>query len=92
MKNKDKLLKILDKLIESLERRDKFLASCPEGLELDALETLKSEGAYDILDNMFETLDKFLDSGVYDKGEWADLMIKANKYKDEIERLKGERG
>lgn len=89
---KDKLLKILDRTIRSIEKREKFLASCPEGLKLDALETLKSEGAYDILDSMFETLDKFLDSRVYDKGEWADLMIKANKYKDDIERLKGERG
>ncbi len=87
---KDKLLKILDKLIESLEKREKFLESCPEGLELDELETLKTEGTHDILDDMFEIMEKFFDQGVYDKGEWADLMIKANKYKDDIERLKGE--
>lgn len=87
---KDKLLKILDRLIESLEKRERFLASCPEGLALDELETLKTEGAADIVNDMFGVLEKFLDSGVHDKGEWADLMIKANKYKDDIERLRGE--
>ena len=87
-KTKDSILKSLDEIIHQLKSREELLASCPEGLELDELEKTKDEAICEVLNDTFDVLDKFVDTGTHDKSAWADVMIKANKYKDKLERLK----
>jgi len=92
MENKNRVLKAFDNLIGLIKEQNDFLDSCPDGLELDELECKKNEALCDTLENGLGIIDKIIDGNGFDQAAWDNLMIQANKHKDEIEKLRKEQG
>ncbi len=90
MKNKEKMLKQFDKLMALLKGRNAVMESWPAGLEPDELETMKNVAIVDVMAVGFDIIERMLNKEKISDSEMADMYIKMEKYKREIERLKSE--